>query len=226
MKKTLLFAAATAALHGGVLAQTPAPSAVSIYGIVDLALRHTTNDGATAATRGDSQSQVTAGMSQSRLGLNIAEDLGGGLRALGNLEHRFNADEGTQAATDFWRQSWVGLQGGFGRITVGRQYNVLFDVFTSTYASFRYSPYIEAFKPEIGFSLGARNSNMVKYLVESGPWRAAVQASVSEGAATGGKSSGGYVRYASGGFAAGGAYLALRDGAARRSARTRVGGCV
>ena len=155
MKKTLLFAAATAALHGGVLAQTPAPSAVSIYGIVDLALRHTTNDGATAATRGDSQNQVTAGMSQSRLGLNIAEDLGGGLRALGNLEHRFNADEGTQAATDFWRQSWVGLQGGFGRITVGRQYNVLFDVFTSTYASFRYSPYIETFKPEIGFSLGA-----------------------------------------------------------------------
>lgn len=224
MKKTLLFAAATAALHGGVLAQTPAPSAVSIYGIVDLALRHTTNDGATAATRGDSQSQVTAGMSQSRLGLNISEDLGGGLRALGNLEHRFNADEGTQAATDFWRQSWVGLQGGFGRITVGRQYNVLFDVFTSTYASFRYSPYIETFKPEIGFSLGARNSNMVKYLVESGPWRAAVQASVSEGAATGGKSSGGYVRYASGGFAAGGAYLALRDGAARKSEVVTLGG--
>ena len=224
MKKTLLFAAATAALHGGVLAQTPAPSAVSIYGIVDLALRHTTNDGATAATRGDSQNQVTAGMSQSRLGLNIAEDLGGGLRALGNLEHRFNADEGTQAATDFWRQSWVGLQGGFGRITVGRQYNVLFDVFTSTYASFRYSPYIEAFKPEIGFSLGSRNSNMVKYLVESGPWRAAVQASVSEGAATGGKSSGGYVRYASGGFAAGGAYLALRDGAARKSEVVTLGG--
>ena len=67
MKKTLLFAAATAALHGGVLAQTPAPSVVSIYGIVDLALRHTTNDGATAATRGDSQSQVTAGMSQSQI---------------------------------------------------------------------------------------------------------------------------------------------------------------
>ena len=222
MKKTsLLFGATLAALQCGAMAQQ---STVSVYGIVDVAMRHTTNDGATAATRGDAQNQLTAGMSQSRLGLNVSEEIGGGLKGLVNIEHRFNADEGTAAAADFWRQAWVGLQGGFGRVTLGRQYNVLFDVFTSTSASFKYSPYIEAYKPEIGFSLGARNSNMVKYLVESGPWRAALQASPSEGAATGGKSMGGYVRYASGPLSVGGAYLELHDGADLKVQAYTVGG--
>lgn len=202
-----------------------AQSSVSLYGIVDVAARYTTNAGPTAATKGDAQKSIApGGMSQSRLGLNVSEDLGGGVKALVNMEHRFNADTGAVAAADFWRQSWVGLQGGFGRTTLGRQYNVLFDVFTSTYASFKYSPYIEAFKPEIGFSLGARNDNMIKYLVESGPWRAALQVSAGEGAATGGKSVGGYVRYGSGPMALGGAYLVLHDGAAKKATAMTAGG--
>ena len=34
---------------------------------------------------------------------------------------------------------------------------------TSTYASFPYSPYMEAYKPELGMAMGARTSNMLKY---------------------------------------------------------------
>jgi len=207
-----------------------AQSSVTIYGIVDAAVRMTTNAGATAATNGDSiTSLAPGGLSQSRLGINVVEDMGGGLKAIANLEHRLNSDTGTVAAGDFWRQSWVGLQSSdFGRITVGRQYNILFDAYTSTYASFKYSPYIEAFKPEIGMSLGARNDNMVKYLVEVGGLRFEAQVSAGEGNATtvgaNGKSIGGLLRYATGPFAIAGAYVDLKDTAGKSVKAMTVGG--
>lgn len=220
MDNKLLVAPLLALAAGAASAQ----SSVTLYGIVDAAVRYTTNAGPTAATNTESQTQLApGGMSESRLGINVTEDMGGGLKGLVNLEHRFNSDTGTQAAADFWRQAWVGVQGGFGRVTLGRQYNVLFDVFTSSYASFKYSPYIEAYKPEIGFSLGARNDNMVKYLIESGPLRAAVQVSGGEGSATGGKSYGAYVRYADGPLTVGGAYMELQDGTANKAKATTVG---
>ena len=181
---------------------------------MDAGVRITTNAGPNAASNTKSLTTVQpGGMSQSRLGINVTEDMGGGLKAIANLEHRLLSDTGTAAAADFWRQSWVGLQSTeFGRITVGRQYNILFDIYTSTYASFKYSPYIEAYKPEIGMSLTARQDNMVKYLIESGPIRGELQVSAGEGSAAGGKSMGGLLRYAEGEFALGGAVLQLKDG--------------
>jgi hypothetical protein len=147
MKKSLLALAVLGAFAGTASAQ----SSVTIYGIVDAAVRFQTNMGTGSGSGDGLWTLAPGGMSQSRLGFNINEDLGGGLRAIANMEHRFNSDNGMVADTDFWRQSWVGLQSSsFGRITIGRQYNVLFDAYTGTYPSFKYSPYIEAFKPEIG----------------------------------------------------------------------------
>ena len=101
---------------------------------------------------------------------------------------------------------------------MGRQYNVLFDVVTSTYASFPYSPYMEAFKPEIGMSMGSRSNNMLKYTAEYGPFRGSLQYSMDEGntvdalgataAAAGAfKTAGGYLRYSANGISAGAGYL-------------------
>lgn len=197
-----------------------AQSSVTLYGILDAGVRWTSN-----ANPGTSEKTVVpGGMSQSRLGVNITEDLGGGLRAIANLEHRLNSDTGTVAAADFWRQSWVGLQSSdFGRITVGRQYNVLFDIYTSTYASFKYSPYIEAYKPEIGLSLGARQDNMVKYLFEKGPIRGELQVSAGEGTGPN-KSYGGLLRYAEGAIAVGGALLTVEDPTGREVKAYTLGG--
>lgn len=220
-KKTLLASAVLAAISSAAFAQ----SSVQIYGIVDGAARYTTNAEPKGAPNA-SLKQLVSGMSQSRLGINVAEDLGGGLRTLANLEHRFNLKDGTVVSpTDFWRQAWVGLQSkDFGRVTLGRQYNVLFDVVTTTYASFKYSPYIEAFKPEIGFSLGARNNNMIKWAGEFGPMRAEVQASAGEGSPTGGKSVGGMLRYGAGAWAFGGGYETLYDGPGNKAKGMTVGG--
>ena len=219
MKKIALkkvFALGAIAMASGfACAQT---SSVQLYGIVDAAVRHTNHEGT-----GDKSltKMIGGGMSQSRWGINVTEDLGGGLKAIANLENRVNIDDGS-VSTPFFQQSWVGLQGGFGRLTMGRQYNMLFDLVTSTYASFPYSPYMEAYKPEIGMSMGARASNMLKYTAEMGAWRASLQYSFDEGnkvtasttpAAVAGivggatKTAGGYVRYAASGLAAGAGYL-------------------
>ncbi|MFX1679700.1 porin [Mitsuaria sp. CC2] len=203
MKKAALALSILAASTSAAWAQ----SSVQLYGIVDVGLRWTSN-----ANAGSSEKQVIpGGMSQSRLGVNVTEDMGGGLKAIANLEHRLNSDTGTVAAADFWRQSWVGIQSAdFGRLTLGRQYNILFDIYTSTYASFKYSPYIEAYKPEIGLSMGARQDNMVKYLFEKGPIRGEVQVSAGEGNSQN-KSFGGLLRYNQGPIAFGGAFLQVED---------------
>ena len=167
MKKTditKLFAFGAVALASSfACAQTAsAPkSSVQLWGIVDMAYRHTNNEG---LNKDSLSKMIGGGMSQSRWGINVDEDLGGGSKALVTLENRFDADSGTPAANSpFFQLAYVGLQGSYGRLTAGRQWNVLFDVVTSTYASFPYSPYMEAYKPELGMAAGGRTSNMLKY---------------------------------------------------------------
>ncbi len=144
-----------------VMAQATGASKVELWGIVDAAVRHTTNEG---AGKNGLTKMIGGGMSQSRWGLNVEEDLGGGSKALVHLEHRFNTDTGEKDATaPFFQLAYVGLQGPYGRLTMGRQWNVLFDVVSSTYASFPYSPYMDAYKPELGMAAGARSSNALKY---------------------------------------------------------------
>lgn len=213
VKKTVVLAVLGSAAPLAALAQQ---SSVQLYGIVDVGIRHTTNEGANLGNR---TQMIGGGMSQSRWGINITEDLGGGLAAIANLEARFLADTGEQAAASYFQQSWVGLRSkSLGQVTLGRQYNMLFDLVTSTYASFPYSPYMEAYKPEIGMSMGARASNMVKYLAEFGPVRGALQYSFDEnntfakagaGVSPGGaiKTAGGYLRYSQNGISAGAGYL-------------------
>lgn len=216
MKKATLVLGLLAASTSAAWAQ----SSVQMYGIVDAAARYSSN----FVSPGSKYTLAPGGMSQSRLGFNITEDMGGGLKAIANLEHRLNSDTGTAAAADFWRQSWVGLQSAdFGRITLGRQYNILFDIYTSTYASFKYSPYIEAYKPEIGLSMGARQDNMVKYLIEANGLRGEIQVSAGEGNSQN-KSMGGLLRYAMGEFAIGGAYLEVEDTSGRKVKGTTFGG--
>ncbi len=182
---------------------------VQLYGVVDMAYRHTNNEGSAAHPGQSLQQLVGGGMSQSRWGLNVTEHLGGGVKVLANVESRFGADTGAPhygLPGAYFQQSWVGLQHRWGRLTLGRQYNVLFDLVTSTYASYPYSPYMDAYKPEMGFALGARQDNLLKYTAEVGPLRGAVQYSFGEQSPLGGKTVGTYLRYAADGWSAGAAY--------------------
>src|SRR6516165_3537412 len=69
--------------------------------------------------------------SGSRFGLKGSEDLGGGLKAIFQIENGFNSTNGKlgQGSRMFGRQAYVGLAGnGWGTVTLGRQYDPVVDL--------------------------------------------------------------------------------------------------
>ncbi len=110
MKKSLLALAILGVFAGAASAQ----SSVTMYGRIDMSL---------AKKSGTDNKEVSDG-SAARLGLKGVEDLGSGLKAIFNIEHRFYADTGALTVpARFWQaRAVVGLQGGFGQITLGREY--------------------------------------------------------------------------------------------------------
>ena len=110
MKKSLIALAALASTAAF------AQSSVTVYGKIDQGF---------ARSIGSSVTEVKEA-SGSRLGFRGTEDLGGGLKANFQIEHRFSPDTGA-ANANFWNgRSMVGLQGGFGRVDIGRDYGAAF----------------------------------------------------------------------------------------------------
>ncbi len=118
MKKTMTTLAT--ALLCATAVQAQAQSNVTIYGIVDAGMVNERG-----GPGGASVTKLNSGVaSSSRLGFRGREDLGGGLAAVFAIENGFNTDTGTvgQGGVLFGRQAYVGLSGGFGTLTLGRQY--------------------------------------------------------------------------------------------------------
>ena len=91
--------AASAAAH--------AQSSVTLYGVIDDGLTFVSNQGGHHAYRMDDS--ISQG---DRFGFRGAEDLGGGLKAIFNLEGGFNPNTGAsrQGGLEFGRQAYIGLQ--------------------------------------------------------------------------------------------------------------------
>jgi predicted porin len=102
-------------------------STVTIYGLLDQGVEYVNNvangkKGTTNAFRtGD-------GTATSYFGIRGTEDLGGGTKALFDLQGGIQPNDGAsrQGGRLFGRQSYVGLDGAFGRVTLGRQYTMRF----------------------------------------------------------------------------------------------------
>lgn len=112
-----------------------AQSSVTLYGLIDVGLNYVNNtqtanprSGLTGA-HAFSMADGSTGVAGSRWGLRGVEDLGGGLRTIFVLENGFTINNGAlgQGGDDFGRQAYVGLSGGFGTITLGRQYETYAD---------------------------------------------------------------------------------------------------
>ncbi len=128
MNKKLMALAVTSVFAAPAFAQQT--SNVTLYGRANLGLD---NYGAATATAANSnmKSRFRVFDSGSRLGVRGVEDLGGGLRAIFQIESGVNIDNGNNtgqagtvnASSGFLgsRPSFVGLEGGFGRLTFGRQ---------------------------------------------------------------------------------------------------------
>jgi len=123
MKKSLLSVVVAGAL-GALAGTASAQSNITIYGIVDAAISYDRN-----VTAADNVWRLDSGLhSGSRFGIRGTESLGGGLNASFTLENGFNVDTGTlgQGNRMFGRQAWVGLNGGFGSVKLGRQQTPLY----------------------------------------------------------------------------------------------------
>ncbi|MDN2698606.1 porin [Janthinobacterium sp. SUN073] len=108
MKKSLV----ALALFGAFAATAQAQSSVQIYGTVDAGLGKLTGE-TTKVTKRDNN----------KLGFKGTEDLGNGLKAIFQLEIRYETDTGTLESNSrplFQGQSRVGLQGNFGTVRLGR----------------------------------------------------------------------------------------------------------
>lgn len=93
---------------------------VTIYGVLDAALSKED----TGAPNGKRTLQLNSGnQSSSRFGFRGSEDLGGGLKAIFNLEAGYALDTGVGDSALFGRRSVVGLESQYGTLTIGREYS-------------------------------------------------------------------------------------------------------
>lgn len=150
MKKTLLALAAMTAFVGAAQAQ----SSVTVFGVVDLNVRHQDNDG----SDGTITSLSNGGNATSRLGFRGVEDLGGGLKGAFWLEGEVRADDGNASGWNWQRRSTLSLIGGFGEVRLGRDY-------TPTYWNH------SAFDPFGDVGVGAQTNLITPLTVGSGSTR-------------------------------------------------------
>lgn len=135
MKKSLLALAVLGAFAGAASAQ----SSVTIYGVVDLAVQksnggntyspgvcevpNSSNACGPLGTKAWKLQQSTA----SRLGFRGTEDLGGGLSAQFQIEHRFTPDDGASGSIFWGGRSYVQLtSAAAGSVYLGREYSPFF----------------------------------------------------------------------------------------------------
>jgi predicted porin len=168
MKKSLLAVAVLGAFSSAAMAQ----SSVTIYGVIDTAVRYTTN----ADAAGDNKVVLGEGVFQGpRLGFKGTEDLGGGTAAVFQLESGFviNNGQSDQQGQLFGRQAFVGLKNSsVGEVDFGRQYGLAFQTLGA------YDPLGQGNALENEWELfleGIRFDNSIEYTGNWGPVKAQVQ---------------------------------------------------
>jgi predicted porin len=191
MKKSLLALAALTAFAGAASAQ----SSVTLFGVVDVAVRNVKNGSA-----GDITSLSTDGNASNRLGFRGVEDLGGGLRAGFWIEGAMSPDTGGTGQT-WQRRSTVSLLGAFGEVRLGRDYtptfwnNTVFDPFGTNGVGSALNNFASAGS---GATTLVRANNTVGYFLPAlGGLYGQVQVAAGEGA-VGNKYTGGRIGYSAG----------------------------
>ncbi|AOI67215.1 porin [Burkholderia territorii] len=163
MKQTTRLAAIAG---GAVLAfasqYAAAQSSVTLWGVADASIRYLTN----ANAKNDGLLSMTNGaITNSRFGIYGTEDLGGGLKALFNLESGVNLQNGAFADSGrlFNRAAYVGLQSPYGTVTLGRQKTPLFDLLADTYDPLTVGNYLENAWLPVALGGGLYADNQIKY---------------------------------------------------------------
>jgi len=117
MKKTLI-ALAVLAASGASMAQ------VTLYGVADIAVGAVGN---VPGVKSDLNMKTNDAQNDgnSRWGIKVVEDLGGGMKATAQFEQNIDYSTGATGTADA-RYAYLALDGGFGRIKAGRTLNPSF----------------------------------------------------------------------------------------------------
>ncbi|MEM5329650.1 porin [Paraburkholderia sp. JHI2823] len=111
-----------------------AQNSVTLYGVIDESIQYVNH---TMNSQGQNKNLVAlvgGNLSGNRWGLKGTEDLGGGLKAIFQLESGFNINSGAMGSYNgnqaiFGRQAFVGVtHDQYGTVTLGRQYDPLVDL--------------------------------------------------------------------------------------------------
>lgn len=211
MKKSLIALAVLGSVAGAAQAQ----SSVTLYGLVDVWAGRTKVEvpgvGSTSVTGLNS-----GGLASSRWGVQGSEDLGGGLKAIFKLEQGFNADVGTSQRpnTAFDRQSWVGLEGGFGQVQIGNVWSAFDDIFYIGNSIFDSGAFSPAYQVLSVAAYQDRPRNAVRYTTPNfGGFSATVSHALDEVAATSRDQTDFNLLYAAGPLTAAFAYQLQSDAA-------------
>jgi predicted porin len=101
-----------------------AQTSVQVYGLLDLGVDYASN----ATPSRTTMTRVSSGgMNTSRWGVRGTEDIGGGLKAVFQLEGGILMDTGALDGQLFRRQATVGLENEYGRIVLGRSFTSVYD---------------------------------------------------------------------------------------------------
>jgi predicted porin len=139
-----------------------AQSSVTLYGVADVGVRYLTN----ANADNDGKVFMTNGaITNSRIGLKGTEDLGGGLKAVFQLESGIDLQNGqySDSARAFNRAAFVGLSSRYGVLTLGRQKTPLFDMLGDTYDPLTVGNYFDNAWLPVALGAGLYADNAVKY---------------------------------------------------------------
>ncbi len=157
MKKSIFsIAAAVISITNGY-----AQSSTTLYGVVDDGLSFTNNQA------GSQNYQMNnGGRGSSKWGFRTEEDLGGNLNAVAVLENGFDVNTGKlgNGGRLFGRQAYVAINGPFGSLRMGRQYDLVADSLMPLASSLKFGGALTTRAGDVDNVWGDYSvSNTVKY---------------------------------------------------------------
>ncbi|MFT4507139.1 porin [Caballeronia sp. 15711] len=144
-----------------------AQSSVTLYGIMDAGISYVTDVAKAGGQNRSAVQMISGGEAADRFGFRGVEDLGGGLKAVFQVENGFSAVNGTlqQNGRLFGRQAFVGLETPYGAVTLGRQRVPIYDFFVPLDPLGYYNWAVVAQDAQYA----NRADNSVKYVASVGP---------------------------------------------------------
>jgi predicted porin len=167
VKRIALTALSLAVL--GAVGVAHAQTSVTLYGTIDTSITYV-NHAAGNENLWALGNSSAGNLSGSRWGLKGAEDLGGGLKAIFQLESGFNPSTGKlgQDGRLFGRQAYVGLTAEqYGSLTLGRQYDPLIDLVQGITADNYFGSAFATAGDVDNYDNSFRVNNAVKYTTPS-----------------------------------------------------------